>query len=52
MNALPGRGKGRSSMDDWHSEEPATSDDEVRRRHEQNRIAWNDGAAAYTRDNA
>jgi SAM-dependent methyltransferase len=39
-------------MDDWHSEQPATSDDEVRRRHEQNRTAWNDGAAAYTRGNA
>jgi hypothetical protein len=38
--------------EDCVPEAPADSSEQVRQRHEANRVAWNDGAAAYTGDNA
>ncbi len=43
---------GCAMEEDCVPEAPAGSAEQVQLRHEENRVAWNDGAAAYTRDNA
>ncbi len=40
----------KADPDGFHVESPAASPDEVRRRHEANRSAWNEGATQYTKE--
>ena len=40
----------KNETEEWRLEEVAEGDAEIRRRHEENRKAWNEGAAKYTEE--